>query len=177
MRSALAVALVWSQGLAACDDDTGVPPPADLAVRADLSTPATPMLARFAVIGDFGVDTKDEAAVAKLVKGWRPDYIVTVGDNNYPNGEAATIDLNIGQYFHDYIGGYTGSYGAGSGTTNRFWPSLGNHDWYSATGAAPYLAYFPMLPGNGRYYDVAIGPVHFFSVDSDAHEPDGIDAT
>ncbi|MDB4969594.1 MAG: hypothetical protein JWN44_5283 [Myxococcales bacterium] len=178
MRYRLAVAVVCSFGVAACDDDTTVtPPPPDLAVQADLSTPPSPLLARFAVIGDFGVDTLDEVAIAKLVKGWRPDYIVTVGDNNYPNGETATIDLNIGQYFHDYIGGYNGTYGAGSGATNRFWPSLGNHDWYSTSGAAPYLAYFPSLPGNRRYYDVAIGPVHFFSIDSDAHEPDGIDAT
>ena len=111
-----------------------------------------------------------------MVKGWRPDYIVTVGDNNYPSGEGATIDLNIGQFFHDYIGGYAGKYGAGSGV-NRFWPSLGNHDWYSAGGAQPYLDYFPSLPGNKRYYDVAIGAVHFFALDSDAHEPDGIEAT
>ena len=36
----------------------------------------------------------------------------------------------------------------------------------------PYLDYFT-LPGNERYYDVAIGPVHLFAVDSDPREPDG----
>ncbi|HWE31028.1 MAG TPA: metallophosphoesterase, partial [Polyangia bacterium] len=138
--------------------------------------PPPPMpLARFAVIGDYGVDTRDEMDVAKLVRSWHPEYVVTVGDNNYPSGEATTIDANIGQYFSAYIGGYTGKYGPGS-VGNRFWPCLGNHDWYSATGAQPYLDYFPSLPGNHRYYDVVIGTVHFFSVDSDPHEPDGIDA-
>ncbi|MCA1664452.1 MAG: metallophosphoesterase, partial [Myxococcales bacterium] len=83
-------------------------------------------------------------------------------------------DTNIGQYFAPYIGGYTGKFGRGS-SDNRFWPCLGNHDWYSSTGAQPYLDYFASLPGNRRYYDVAIGSVHFFSVDSDPHEPDGID--
>ncbi len=156
-----------------CDDDT-IGPGSDGSVAPDLSAPPATLLARFAVIGDYGVDTADEMNVAKLVKGWQPDYIVTVGDNNYPNGEAATIDLNIGQYFGAYIGGYTGKYGPGS-ADNRFWPCLGNHDWYSTTGAQPYLDYFPTLPGNRRYYDVAVGSVHFFAVDSDAHEPDGID--
>jgi hypothetical protein len=30
------------------------------------------------------------------------------------------------------------------------------------------------LPGNERYYDFERGPVHFFMLDSDDHEPDGI---
>jgi hypothetical protein len=157
-----------------CDDDSA--PGSDGGLGADMAVPPTPMpIARFAVIGDYGVDTPDEMNVARLVKGWRPDYIVTVGDNNYPNGTAQTIDPNIGQYFHEFIGGYAGKYGAGS-ATNRFWPVLGNHDWYAPAGAQPYLDYFPSLPGRRRYYDVAVGSVHFFAVDSDAHEPDGIDA-
>jgi tartrate-resistant acid phosphatase type 5 len=157
-----------------CGDHPGGAP--DLvAGPADLAVPPLP-LQRFAVIGDFGVDTTDEIHVADLVKRWQPDFIVTVGDNNYPNGEAATIDLTIGQYYASFIGGYRGKYGSGS-ANNRFWPSLGNHDWYSASGAQPYVDYFPSLPGNRRYYDVAMGPVHFFAVDSDPHEPDGISAT
>lgn len=131
---------------------------------------------RFAVIGDFGVDTTNEMSVARLVDQWRPDFVVTVGDNNYPSGEAATIDRNIGKYYSTYIGGYAGAFGPGS-VTNRFWPCLGNHDWYSHSGAQPYLAYFPSLPGNRRYYDFVVGPIHFFAVDSDTREPDGIDAT
>src|SRR5438067_7116765 len=126
-----ALALAAGLGLAAvglgCDDD--VAPGSDAAMPGDMAMnpPAMP-LARFAVIGDYGVDTRDEMDVGKLVKTWRPDYIVTVGDNNYPNGETATIDANIGQYFSAFIGGYTGKYGSGS-SDNRFWPCLGNHDW------------------------------------------------
>ncbi|MGZ3426146.1 MAG: metallophosphoesterase family protein [Polyangia bacterium] len=177
MKSTAAILLVLGACFAlGCDDDVGPPGGDGSAAVFDLSVPpGTKLLARFAVIGDFGVDNADERSVVKLVKSWMPDYIVTVGDNNYPSGEAATIDLNIGQYFSEYIGGYTGKYGTGS-PVNRFWPCLGNHDWYSATGAQPYLDYFPSLPGNRRYYDVAVGSVHFFVVDSDPHEPDGIDA-
>ena len=156
-----------------CDDDDG--PGQDAGGAADMAAAQAPVpLARFAVIGDYGVDTPDEMDVAKLVKGWHPDYIVTVGDNNYPSGAANTIDANIGQYFAPFIGGYTGKYGQGS-ADNRFWPCLGNHDWYAPTGAQAYIDYFPSLPGNRRYYDVAVGSVHFFAVDSDPHEPDGID--
>ena len=42
-------------------------------------------LARFAVIGDYGNDSADEARVARMVSGWDPDFIITTGDNNYPS--------------------------------------------------------------------------------------------
>lgn len=125
---------------------------------------------RFAVIGDYGSAGEEEADVAKLVRSWNPEIIITTGDNNYPNGSDSTIDRNIGQYYHEFIHPYRGSYGAGD-TINRFFPSLGNHDWRSV-GAGPYLKYFT-LPGNERYYDFVKGPVHFFAIDSDEHEPDG----
>jgi tartrate-resistant acid phosphatase type 5 len=129
---------------------------------------------RFAVVGDYGIAGQPEADVAALVQSWNPVIVVTTGDNNYPNGEASTIDANIGQYYHQFIHPYAGIYGPGS-DTNRFFPSLGNHDWV-APGAGPYLDYFA-LPGNERYYDFTRGPVHFFAIDSDPSEPDGISST
>lgn len=135
---------------------------------------------RFAIIGDFGVDNAKEAAVAQLVKSWNPAFIVTVGDNNYL-GAATAIDRAIGKYYRDYIAPYQGAYGSGSTTGNRFYPALGNHDWESLSCTngvcqGPYFDYFT-LPGNERYYDFVQGPVHFFMVDSDAQEPDGISST
>lgn len=135
------------------------------------SDPAEPV--RFAVVGDYGAAGPAEARVAALVKGWKPDFILTAGDNNYPSGSAETIDANIGQYFRQFICPYKGRYGAGS-SSNRFFPVLGNHDWYTE-GATPYLDYFE-LPGNERYYDVSWGPVQIFALDSDPHEPDGVTA-
>lgn len=125
----------------------------------------------FAVIGDYGLAGEGAAAVATLVKRWEPDFIITTGDNNYYHGEAESIDANIGQYYHDFIFPYAGEYGEGA-DTNRFFPSLGNHD-YGTGSAAPYLEYFT-LPGNERYYDFAWGPLHFFALNSDWREPDGI---
>jgi hypothetical protein len=131
--------------------------------------------ARFAVIGDYGLDGRPEEAVAELIARWAPDLILTVGDNNYPSGKAETIDDNIGQYYHQFIYPYLGRFGPGA-DVNRFFPSLGNHDYeYASQSYEPYLDYFT-LPGNERYYDFTWGPVHFFALNSDPHEPDGIEA-
>lgn len=170
--------------------NTGTPLP-DLAIPATLtSTPITPPAAvgtdsvtpptttaapetplRFAVIGDYGLAGDAEARVAQLIQSWGPDLIITTGDNNYPDGEAETIDANIGQYYQQYIFPYRGSHGPGA-DRNRFFPTLGNHDW-NTDGAQPYLDYFT-LPGNERYYEFTWGPVHFFAVSSDSREPDGV---
>lgn len=127
---------------------------------------------RFGILGDFGTTDPESFEVAALVRALAPSFLITLGDNNYPDGEAETIDDNIGQHYHEFIHPYTGSYGAGA-SVNRFFPSLGNHDW-NTTDAQPYLDYFE-LPGNERYYDFRSGPLHFFALDSDVEEPDGIE--
>jgi tartrate-resistant acid phosphatase type 5 len=140
------------------------------------STPPTPppvVTRRLAVIGDYGADTEAEGFVAALVRGWNPDAVLTVGDNNYGAGTAEALDQNIGKHYASFIGGYRGSLGTGS-TTNRFFPALGNHDW--AAGLEGHLQFFT-LPGNERYYDVDFGPVHVYAVDSDPNEPDGTSPT
>lgn len=137
------------------------------------SAAAWPAGFRFAIIGDYGFAGPEEQRVAELVKSFHPEIVITLGDNNYPLGAADTIDRNIGQYYAEFIGSYRGHYGKGA-PENRFFPALGNHDWYSE-GAAPYLDYFT-LPGNERYYTFTRGPIDFFALDSDPHEPDGTNA-
>jgi hypothetical protein len=128
---------------------------------------------RFAVIGDYGLAGQSEEDVANLVKSWNPEFIITVGDNNYFEGTAETIDANIGQYYHEFIHPYVGSYGPGA-DTNRFFPTMGN-DW-GTLGGKPYFDYFT-LPGNERYYEFVRGPVHLFALDSMPKEPDGNTST
>lgn len=129
---------------------------------------------RFAVIGDFGVDDANEQAVAALVRtNFAPQFIVTTGDNHYDG--PANIDRDIGKYFHEFIGSYRGTYGAGA-LSNRFFPAIGNHDYASSGGYSNYLHYFT-LPGNERYYEFQRGAVQFFVLNSDANEPDGYQAT
>lgn len=132
---------------------------------------ATPAPIRFAVIGDYGSGDEDEGNVANLVKSWNPDFVITVGDNNYPDGEAETMDAHVGKHYHEFIFPYLGTYGPGA-ATNRFFPTIGNHD-LNTNGGQAYFNYFT-LPGNERYYDFTVGPVHFFAVNSDSREPDGV---
>ena len=142
---------------------------------------------RVGVIGDFGAATmgpphiNNEAAVADLVKSWDTpneplDAIITVGDNNYPDGLVEDIETNIGQFYGEYIKGHS-DFLSGE---NRFFPSIGNHDYGThdcnlAGNPNPYKNYFE-LPGNELYYDYVIGNVHFFVVDSDCHAADGVNA-
>ncbi len=149
---------------------TFTPIPSPSLTPAPSATP-TPSPLRFAVIGDFGEGGQNEADVAALVASWQPDFVLTVGDNNYPSGAAETIDAHIGQYYAAFISPYQGQYGPG-GAVNRFFPTLGNHDLDSDNGLS-YLDYF-VLPGNERYYDFVSGPVHFFALNSDSREPDGV---
>ena len=125
---------------------------------------------RFAAFGDYGLNDGTQA-VADLVASLNVDFILTTGDNIY---DSDPVDDQIGQFYSDYIGNYTGAYGPGS-ATDRFFPSLGDADYGSAgagTNASTYLNYFT-LPGNERYYDFTMGPVHFFALNSNSQEPDG----
>lgn len=131
----------------------------------------------FAVIGDYGDAVPAEDSVSRLVKGWNPEFIITCGDNNYPNGDYTTIDTNIGFFYHQYIFPYIGIYSdsTDTATVNRFFPSLGNHDLLTLNGQ-PYYDYFT-LPNNERYYDFVWGNVHLFALNSNPSEPDGTSAS
>lgn len=157
------------------DSPTNLPPsstPSPTVTETPSPTQVPPQtMVRIGVIGDFGTAGQALEDVSNLIKSWNVDYIVTTGDNNYPDGAYETIDENIGQYFHEFIAPYTGSYGDGA-SENRFFPTLGNHD-YTTDNAQPYFDYFT-LPGNERYYDILLGPVHLFAVNSDWREPDGV---
>ena len=153
------------------------PPPTSEPTVTPLPDPPpspAPFVVRFAVIGDYGSGDQAAADVANLVVSWNPDFIITTGDNNYPDGDSNDIDENIGQYYHSFIYPYTGIYGEGA-DTNRFFPSLGNHDLYTRDGQ-PYFDYFT-LPGNERYYDFIWGPVHLYAINNNDSEPDGIGAS
>jgi hypothetical protein len=107
-----------------------------------------------------------------MVKSWQPQFIITVGDNNYPVGAPHTFATNVGRDYGAYV----------FSQPTRFFPALGNHDW-DTDSAQPYFDYFPISnspaysdsSGHERYYDFVQTPVHFFALDSDQREPSGTD--
>jgi hypothetical protein len=110
---------------------TNTPRPTSTSTPAPSATTSPAVV--FAVLGDYGSGDQNEADVAELVLSWQPDFIITLGDNNYPSGAADTMDGAVGQFFHSYIYPYQGDYGAGA-EVNRFFPTLGNHDMISESG-------------------------------------------
>jgi hypothetical protein len=125
---------------------------------------------KFAVIGDFGINSTEEGQVVSLIDSWQPDLILTTGDNNYPSGEFSTIPQNIEQYFSKYItkcnnGIYT------KDLVIRFIPTLGNHDWTNVQAHSDFFC----LPGNERYFLYHYLNTDFYILNSNSDEPDGID--
>ncbi len=140
----------------------------------------------FAVIGDYGVADSNAADVSMLVSSWEPAYILALGDNYYTRAGGdgdEKYDISTGQYYCAWLKDIstTGEHcREGDAEVNAFFPTLGNHDYRNA-GLKTYLAYFD-LPGsklastsaNERYYDFVQGDIHFFVLNSNEEEPDGI---
>src|ERR1051326_1912971 len=126
-----------------------------------------------ATIGDYGSGSSYAGAVADLVKSWNPDFVLSLGDNNY--GDTNYIDTAIGQFYHDFIYPYVGNYGAGA-SSNRFFPVLGNHDWGYPFPTFEfvqfYLDYF-QLPGNERYFNYRYGRSRCLPSTAKAWSPTG----
>jgi hypothetical protein len=76
--------------------------------------PAQAELTTFAAIGDFGEDNADTANVASMVDGWRPDFIITLGDNRYDND---IYDNVVGRRYCSYLANVNGGNDCPSGTS------------------------------------------------------------
>lgn len=143
----------------------------------------------FAIVGDYGTDDSSyEGHVAEMVFSWDPEFILTVGDNNYlGDWNKSTYDEAVGQYYcrfmyptpdgrtHDWKGVDCESISHSSGDTN-FYPTPGNHDWSQdddddEEGYLGYQNYFE--PASGQtdydavdYYTFSRSGVNFFGINS-----------
>jgi hypothetical protein len=117
------------------------------------SAPARAAKFTFAVVGDYGSGTSNETAVASLIDSWHPDFVLTVGDNAYPEGSKQLLDRDI-----------FGPYGAVM-RESAWFPALGNHD-VKADDGRPELAAFHSL-GAERWYRFTWGNAGFVVLDSD----------
>jgi hypothetical protein len=117
------------------------------------AAPARATRFTFAVVGDFGSGTPNETAVASLIASWRPDFVLTVGDNAYPDGSAAVLDRDIFGPFAAVM------------RESAWFPALGNHDVKSERGR-PELEAFHSL-GAERWYRFTWGNAGVVVLDSD----------
>jgi calcineurin-like phosphoesterase family protein len=107
----------------------------------------------FAVVGDFGSGTSDEAAVASLIQSWHPDFVLTVGDDAYPLGSKALLNRDIFQPYAAVM------------RESAWFPALGNHD-VKADGGRPEIEAFHSL-GKERWYRFTWGNAAVVVLDSD----------
>jgi hypothetical protein len=117
------------------------------------AAPARAARFTFAVVGDFGSGTQDENAVASMIESWHPDFVLTVGDNAYPQGAPELLDRDI---FDPY---------AAVMRESAWFPALGNHD-VAADGGKPELEAFHSL-GSERWYRFTWGNAAVVVLDSD----------
>ncbi len=88
----------------------------------------------FAVIGDWGAGTTDEADVLSRIAAAKPAFIVTVGDNVYNSGTQTEYgDLRGGNAFGP-------QYWPQVGRTIPAFPATGNHGF---SGSVPYFQNWP----------------------------------
>jgi hypothetical protein len=150
-----------------------------LVTAAMMSGPATISAAeptRFVFIADSGNEDSGagtEKKVADMIKAWKPEFIVAAGDLAYEKG-SDTVNVFKGDPITCY-GDYIKSPAEDpKGTKTRFFPALGNHEYTAAGGGTNptrlkfYAETFAVPPGEGghHYYEVAMGPVHIFILDS-----------
>jgi hypothetical protein len=100
-------------------------------------------------------------SVANLVHSWNPDTIVTVGDNSYEDGNAASVVADQAPYASDIAAG-------------KFYPTPGNHDWLNGS-IEPSTSVFHRPP----HYVANLGDglVDLFVTDMNSQDPDGDSAT
>lgn len=164
--------LAFSQTFGIIGDYGWNPLPSDPTYQDDRSQTYIPSLNKMAV-----------EAVADRVKSWNPDFIISVGDDSYWCRLSNNFDDNVGPFYRSYIFPYKGIYGTGS-TTNKFYPVLGNHDYKTyidghgdctrggKNGETLWKEYFSK---SSNYYDYVVGNVHFFAMNFNPEEKNGID--
>ena len=141
------------------------------ALPAEIEDDAVPSPAQmvFAHMGNYATNSGTEEQISQLVRSWLPKFLTASGQNTV----TGSYDADVGQYFHDFIFPYSGTYGDGA-AMNMFWPAPGFKDWeVPPNNLAGFTAFFK-LPVNERYYELVRGDVHFFFLDTDSREADGI---
>jgi chitodextrinase len=116
------------------------------------------------VSGDIAaLDKADHYETAKLIDQIKPNYVMTVGDNQYNSGTISEFRAH-----------YDKSWGRYKSITR---PATGNHEWEDQLRG--YKEYFGAIayPQGKPYYSWEAGEFHFVSVDSMPLYDTGSDST
>lgn len=108
---------------------------------------------RFSALGDFGNGTRAMRDVIRNVRAWKPEFVVSAGDQVYPDSSAANWEKKLDPP-HQF---------GGLASEVPFIPNLGNHDMKPT--ADEYFRRFPYVEG-GRYFQASYRNVDTFSVDT-----------
>jgi len=81
---------------------------------------------RFAVLGDFGAGSPQQSLIAKQIAKNLPQFVLTTGDNVYPDGLERDYRSNLFPYYLDPEN--SGGKGSSLMNTIPFYMVLGNHD-------------------------------------------------
>lgn len=125
---------------------------------------------RVAYAADTGDDNGSAMYLSTSMERFKPELVVIGGDNNYPYGEANTIDNRISIYQRWF-------------DQELLLPCYGNHDLDNDLQLEdpprdPHQVQydkFYYLPGNRRYYSYVHGNIEFFCLNTgkDSNPPDG----
>jgi hypothetical protein len=99
-------------------------------------------------------------ATARMVRQIDPTVALTLGDNQYPQGELS-----------DFRRGYDSTWGTFLSKTR---PTLGNHEYERSSSAAGYFDYFGRRVPN-EWYSFNLGGWHLISLDSSCDMVGGCD--
>jgi 3',5'-cyclic AMP phosphodiesterase CpdA len=114
---------------------------------------------RFAVIGDWGTGDKNQIGIARQMLAAHQrsafDFVISAGDNVYPNGSGKYFDRHFEQPFADLLKDKV-----------KFYAVLGNHD--VDAGRQDQCQYPLFNMGGTNYYKMerGNGMVEFFMLDS-----------
>lgn len=132
-------------------------------------------LVEFMVFGDSGeFSTIDNTiAVSELVKSLEPDFILHLGDANYPDGDPETFQANLIDHYSGWL------------TEGKWYQAWGNHDLEQAVDGVYGQTLLDVVPwiadlNEGKlYYKFTKGFANIFVLnsgysDGDPRESDGI---
>ncbi|MBC7643700.1 MAG: metallophosphoesterase [Thermoleophilia bacterium] len=127
--------------------------------------PEDPSAWKFSAVGDMGNGTKAQADVAANLLKYKPEIVLTAGDNVYPDSQAQHWQ----QHFDppELFGNILNS--------APVLPSLGNHD--IDPNPDEYFMRFPWLKGS-RYYSADYKNIHVVALDTnDSLAPGSVQAS